>query len=346
MPRPLSVLGLAALLGAATILAACSSDEGTFAFPIPSIAPSPAPPPPPEPPPPKPIGPPGRLSGLPTRPGSPVLAVKVDATSGARPQAGVGQADVVYVEQVEGGLTRFLAVFNSRLPARVGPVRSVRTDNVDLLAQYGAIAFAYSGGQPAALSVVQASSLVDDGFDRLPGQYAVDPGRGAPYNLFIDPEALLAVRKGDGARDTGLRFNAAKPPKLGAGGTVSLAYPSAQYVFTYDKSSKSYRVTQDGTPLLDDAGKAVEVANVVVQRVVQITTGLKDIAGNFTPANLTTGEGDVTVFRDGHPVEGTWSRPEVAAPTRWRTARGADISLRPGSTWVLLAPAFAPLSAQ
>lgn len=342
---------LAAALGVATLgagaggLAACSGpDLVALQLPAPPPTAPPSPPPAPAAVVAKPVGPPGRLSGLPTRPGSPVLAVKVDATAGARPQAGLRQADVVYVEQVEGGLTRLLALFNSRLPDRVGPVRSVRTDNVELLAQYGRIAFAYSGGQPAALAVVRAGNLVDDGFDTLPGHYAADPARFAPYNLFVHPTDLLAAGHGDGARDTGLRFAAGRPPRAGAGREVSLAYPSAQYVFSYRPASKDYAVTQDGAPLLDDTGKPVVAANVVVQRVVQISTGLTDVAGNVTPANLSTGQGEVSVFRDGHVLAGTWSRASASAPTRWRTPRGADVALRPGTTWVLLATAGAPLA--
>jgi len=339
-----------ALTVAAGLLAACGGGAPrgvALGLPLPSLRPFPAPAPASAPATPKPsVGPPGRLSGLPTKPGSGVLAVKVDGTAGGRPQAGLGSADVVYVEQVEGGLTRFLAVLNSRLPARIGPVRSVRTDNVDLLAQYGKVAFAYSGGQPAALSVVRGSTLVDAGFDTLTGLYHPDGGRPAPYNLFVDPAEALKAAPGDGAHDVGMRFDVRKDPKTGAGVEVALGYPSAQYVFTYDRPSRQYGVTQDGVVLTDDGGGPLRVANVVVQRVVQVATGLKDVNGNYTPANITTGTGVVTVFRDGHAVEGTWSRPASTNPTRWRTPRGADVSLRPGSTWVLLATAGAPLSAK
>lgn len=334
-PVPAVALLVVALLGA------CGEQRVRLFLPVPA-PPSPASTAAPS----MPVGPPGRLSGIPTRAGAPVLAVKVDATAGGRPQAGVGAADVVYVEQVEGGLTRLLAVFNSRLPTRVGPVRSVRTDNVELLAQYGRVAFAYSGGQPAALSVVRASPLVDLGFDGYSGQYAVDPGRPAPYNLFINPEALLSVRTSDGARDTGLRFEVARAPRAGAGTAVSLAYPSARYDFSYDPAVRAYRISADGTPLLDDAGSPVRAANVVIQRVAQVLTDLQDVNGSYTPAHSTIGAGAVTVFRDGHSVEGTWSRAAAEAPTRFRAEGGVDIALRPGSTWVLLAPAAAPLAAR
>jgi len=312
---------------------------------LPAVAAEPAPPAPPPPPPPSP--PPGRLSGLPTRPGSPVLAVKVDNTAGARGQDGLEAADVVYVEQVEGGLTRLLAVYNSRLPPRIGPVRSVRTDNVELLAPYGAIAFAYAGGQPAALAVVRRSPLLDDSYDAVTAAYAVDPSRRAPYSLFLDPAAALRLRAGVGAADVGMRFDVARPPRNGAGGAVTVGYPSARVSFRYDAASHSYTVSRDGVALTGTGGTPVRAANVVVQRVaVAAATGLVDVLGHPSPATSTTGSGEVTVFRDGSRVDGRWSRPASAAPTHWRTLRtGADISLRPGTTWVVLASPAAPVTA-
>jgi hypothetical protein len=78
-----------------------------------------------------------------------VYGVKIDDTATARPQLGISSADIVYVEQVEGGLTRLLAVFGSTLPAQVGPLRSVRASDTQILAQYGPVGLAFSGGAPA-----------------------------------------------------------------------------------------------------------------------------------------------------------------------------------------------------
>ena len=69
----------------------------------------------------------------------PVLVVKLDDTSFAHPQVGLRSADVVYIEQVEGGLTRLVAVFSSKIPSQIGPVRSARISNIELLSQYGKV---------------------------------------------------------------------------------------------------------------------------------------------------------------------------------------------------------------
>ena len=77
----------------------------------------------------------------------PVLVVKLDNTRNSEPHEGLEDADVVYLEQVEGGLTRYAAVFSTRIPTSIGPIRSARISDIDLFAQYGKVAFAYSGAQ-------------------------------------------------------------------------------------------------------------------------------------------------------------------------------------------------------
>ena len=90
-----------------------------------------------------------------------VLAVKIDNLAPARPQTGFTGADIVYVLPVEGGLSRFMAVFSSRFPSVIGPVRSAREDDLELLRQFGRPAFAYSGAQPQLLPVVERARTVD-----------------------------------------------------------------------------------------------------------------------------------------------------------------------------------------
>lgn len=345
-PRPRAAPAAGLLVGAAlaalAALAACSgSGHARIARPPPP-APTTAPATPSPPPPARParhdIGPPGRLSGQQTRPGSPVLAAKIDNTTAARPQAGIRAADVVYVEQVEAGLTRLLALYNTQLPVRIGPVRSARRDNIDLLAQYGPVALGYSGANAAVNADVAASPLVNDGFDAQPAAYVRDPGRSAPHDLMLDPRAVLAARTGAGARDVGLHFDVRRAPQTAPGRIVHVGFPSATLDFSYDRATRKYTLVQDGIPDVDETARPVRVSNVVVQQVQQVESELVDVVGNHTPDNITVGTGAVTVYRDGHAVPGHWSRPTTADPTHWQTlATGAEISLRPGQTWVLLA---------
>jgi hypothetical protein len=132
------------------------------------------------------------LTGLPGSNG-PVLVVKVDDTRAAHPQIGLEDADVVYVEQVEGGLTRLASVFSQKLPDLIGPVRSARISDIDILAQYGRVGFAFSGAQSKFYPVINSANLVNLSADRNPSTiYYRDNTRYAPTNLILKPNLLLA----------------------------------------------------------------------------------------------------------------------------------------------------------
>ena len=320
-------------------LAACSSaphyQRLTLSFPSTRVSTAPTPTVTPTKPP---IGPPGHYSGVPTKPGSPVLAIKIENTVAGRPQAGVNDADLVYVEQVEGGLTRLLAIYNSRLPSMIGPVRSARSDNTQLLAQFGAVAFAYSGAQPAVLSVVAASNLVDVGYNDLSADYTLLPGRYAPENLFVDPRKLLAVKHGVGAKDTGLRFSTVAPPGPAAT-KASVGYPAARFLFSYDAASRSYTITQDGSLLHGLDTKLESTKNVIVQHITQVSSGEVDVLGNATPANVTVGSGTATLYRNGEAIPLHWTRGSELQPTAYSYADGGGrMHLNPGTTWIMLLP--------
>ncbi len=275
------------------------------------------------------------LTGLPARPGAKVLAVKIDNTVPAHPQIGLRDADVVYVEQVEGQLTRLLAIFASRLPAQVGPVRSARESDVALLREYGRVALGFAGASSGVLAIVRASPLLDASVDVLPGSYFCGSPlvrRRAPYNLFLHPAAVLAGRPASApVRDIGLRFGPVGGGAVARGGSLRFG-PYARIGWRYVPTSRSWAVSMDGRA--PDAAPA----NVLVQYVALRTTRFVDVLGNPTPYTVTIGSGAATVFRDGRRLDGRWSRPSAAAGTRFTDAHGHDLLLRPGRTWVVLAP--------
>ena len=111
----------------------------------------------------------------------PVLVVKIDDTNAAHPQIGLEDADVVYIEQVEGGLTRLAAFFSSVIPMRIGPVRSARISDIEIMSQYGRVAFAYSGAQKKLLPVIAAANVANLGAQaQSPTIYTRDAARNAP----------------------------------------------------------------------------------------------------------------------------------------------------------------------
>src|SRR6266567_7752065 len=149
------------------------------------------------------------FTGEPAASPGPVLAVKIDNLAPARPQTGLTDADIIYVIPVEGGLSRILAVFSSHFPPVIGPVRSAREDDLELLAQFGRPAFAYSGAQPQLLPVVEKARIADLYAGRV-GGYFRDPRRIAPHNLYAHTSQLLAGAPGAStAHDIGFRFGPA-----------------------------------------------------------------------------------------------------------------------------------------
>ena len=138
-----------------------------------------------------------------------VLAVKIDNIVYARPQTGINSADIVYVLPVEGGLTRFLTIFSSHVPPVIGPVRSARQDDLELLHQFGRPGFAFSGAQPELLPVVERAHIVNL-YAGVTNGYFRNNSRIAPYNLFAESKVLLAEsRHASKAHNIGFTFGAA-----------------------------------------------------------------------------------------------------------------------------------------
>src|SRR5712691_10541901 len=146
-----------------------------------------------------------------------VLAVKVDNIVNARPQTGLAHADTVFVLPVEGGLSRFLAIFSSDYPRVIGPVRSAREDDLELLRQFGRPAFAYSGATATLLPYIQRTARIVNLYSGNTRGYYRDTSRGAPSNLYAHTRQLLAQAQGASkARDIGFRFG---PPPPGGRAT-------------------------------------------------------------------------------------------------------------------------------
>ncbi len=336
MPRPAPVL-LSVLMGLAMTLAGCAGSGGSAATTSPALAHPDA----------VPTGSatgapgpsvPAAPSASPTAPWltSPILAVKIDNTAAARPRIGLGAADIVYVEPVEGGLTRLLALFSSRLPAQVGPVRSARESDVALLGNYGAVAFAFSGGSAQTLATVSRGTQVNVSYDSSTRGFRREPSRPAPYNVIGDPAVLLArsaviAHPGDPGWRPG-------PGPAGAAPAVRVdaAYPACRLSFAWDGAIGRYLLTTDGRPELDETGRQVGAASVVVLTVPVTMSSNVDVAGAPTPVVGLVGSGPARVLRDGQLSTGTWARSAVAAPTILSTSAGAPMTLAAGPLWVLL----------
>ncbi|MFD4375762.1 DUF3048 domain-containing protein [Streptomyces sp. NPDC058486] len=277
------------------------------------------------------------LTGLPARPG-PVLAVKIDNVPAARPHTGLGAADLVYVEQVEGGFTRLLAVYSSRVPDSIGPVRSARESDISLLRPFGQPALAYSGAQGKLTPLLRAAPLDLVAQANAPQAFRRSADRPAPYNLYLRPErALAAAPDASDVRPIGLRFGAAP-----AGGTATASetvrFPAARYTFTWSAAADGWRVAMDGRAATSTDSGPLTPATVVVQRVTIRPSEFKDVTGAVSPYTVTTGSGTATVLRDGRAYEARWSRPDPAGGTTFTTPDGRPLAFAPGQVWIVLAP--------
>ena len=313
-------------LSTALLLVACSSPQSS---PIgATTASTPPPPPPPHY---------NALSGR-IAPDGQVLAVKIDDTEAAHPQIGLEDADVVYVEQVEGGLTRLATIFSSKIPARIGPVRSARISDIDLLAQYGKVAFAYSGAQRKMLPIIAAANLFNLGAQReSPVFYPRDFARVAPVNLILKaPQLLAKAPSAVRAHNVGWSFGSAP---LGGKPLISVmvVWPTSRYRAIWSSVEKRWLLEHDRSPDLAASGVHLGPSTLVIQQVQIHPSQFGDKRGNNTPKSETIGTGQGWILRDGNSYAATWSRTGMADGTHWKLTDGTEILFAAGPIWVFLA---------
>lgn len=318
-----ALVGLALSLAlSASVLAACSSGDETVAptsTPTTTVEPEPT----------------TLLSGRRGTDGQ-VLAVKLDNTVNSHPHAGLLAADVVYLEEVEYGLTRIMGVFSSRYPKVVGPVRSARESDLEILEQYGSVAFAFSGSNPKIVAEINQAPLYPLSHDAGTSGYSRNPDRTPPWDLFADPDELLSqARKATEAKDVGFTFDEQTPSGGKKVRGFTAFWPSAEARFAWSKKAERWLLWMDGSPAMTTEGPQLGGTTVIIQRVDVYPSTLVDTNGAATPTTETVGTGDAWMFRDGRVWPVTWSRPTAKAGTTW-TYKGSQVALDPGQVWILL----------
>lgn len=277
------------------------------------------------------------FSGLAGGLGRPVLVVKYDNTRYAQPHTGLRSADLVYVEEVEWGLTRLAAVFATTQPEAVGPVRSARISDIELLAQFGHPAFAYSGSQHKLRPVLARAPLYDVSQDQGPKGWFRHRSRPAPYNLFGRTSALLArAPEASGAADIGFVFSGTAPVGGRAVRTAVVPYPDSQAKFVWNAQAGLFDVWLNKRPARATEGGIQHASTVVIQFVRQTDSGYGDRYGGRTPLLRTVGTGKAWVLRDGRAWPVTWSRPDATTGTVFTGADGEVVPFSPGQVWVVL----------
>lgn len=271
----------------------------------------------------------------------PVLVVKIDDTNAAHPQIGLEDADIVYIEQVEAGLTRLAAVFSSKIPQRIGPVRSARISDIEILSQFGRVAFAYSGAQRKLLPVIASANLQDLGAQRQsPTIYTTDPNRFSPYAMVLRADLLMQriIDQGyqiDSAKNIGFKFGDLQEGGLDTA-KVEMRWPSAKYSGQWSENESRWLLTHNDSLNLSDAGNVLGPTTLIIQMVSITPSEYGDKFGGVTPFSNTIGTGKAYVLRDGQRYMTTWSRIDADSGTTFTLPNGEVINFDPGQIWIAL----------
>ncbi|AMB59289.1 hypothetical protein AWU67_10915 [Microterricola viridarii] len=269
----------------------------------------------------------------------PALAAKIDNHEGARPQLGLERTDIVFEELVEGGLTRYVAIWHSDLPDEVGPVRSVRPMDPDIVTPFGGI-IAYSGGQEVFVDMMMNTPVVNAVFDfDDTGLFYRDDVHESPHDVIVRATELVG-------RHTELpappaQFEYAEASAVPTSVTEGPGHSALQLRFSdsrwpswvWDAAGGGWLRSQEGEPDLDAAGAQLRASNVVTLLVEIDEDTFPDI-----PRTLMIGAGEAWVSSGGSTVHGIWRKDSPAGSIRLVSDLGTPILLAPGNTWVELVP--------
>ncbi len=298
------------------------------------------------------------------------LAVKVENDPAARPQSGLLGADVVYEELVEGGVTRFCALFLSQDVSVIGPCRSARPSDIDI-AFFHLPLFACSGGAPGMMTQIKQAGML--GIEEDGAHFWRDKSRRAPHNLYTStallrealaswqddynqlPATSFAFMSAGDAAEAVAAFseatsgggdtdgNAEGNAENSAGQTatsIDIAYGNACDVhYDYAVNGDGYLRTVNGHPNTDlTTGAQLQPTNVIVQYVQVQPSGLKDVMGADSPDSIVIGTGKAVIFSGGKVIDATWSKSSRNVPTVYKDLSGDVVQLHPGQTWVNFIP--------
>ena len=288
------------------------------------------------------------------------IAMKVDnyssgpAPAEARPQSGLDYADIIFEEQVEGAITRYAAVFQCHdAPGLVGPIRSARWTDIQMLTQLGHPILVHVGGIAPVLSLINSSALVNLDLGTNGSLETNPPGRYAPYDTYTTTQAVWALEKPHSTPPAPIFTYSSTAPSGQAVSQVHLDWSGTSDIYWRWSSAtgtwlRFYNVGSASAPLIKPDvladGVQNQVQNVIVQDV-NITYGpwVENSGGGLeAESHILGNSGKAYVFRNGVMVNGTWVASPTGAPTKFLDGAGKVIALEPGRTWVEIYPAGAP----
>ncbi|ROS76696.1 DUF3048 domain-containing protein [Cellulomonas sp. PhB143] len=275
----------------------------------------------------------------------PALAVKVENSPQARPQSGLDAADVVWEEVVEGGITRFAVVYQSRVPGSVGPIRSVRPMDPNIVEPLRG-PLVYTGGQPVFLRAVDRAGIQSIVMDKGDPGFHRDRSRSAPHNVYADPHDFYA--QADSRHDSPPPAQLAFAESAGQSDVVTEGTPATRVTarfspaqtsaWAWDAKSKRYLRSDGSEPAITPGGDRLGATNVVTLGVKVVDTKYKDPAGAPVPDTVVVGSGKGVVAAGGRSLRIAWSKKSAAAPLVLKDSAGDPVELAPGTVWIELVP--------
>lgn len=264
--------------------------------------------------------------------GRPALVVKIDNHPKSRPQWGLNQADIVFEENVEQ-LTRFAAVYHSQGSDPVGPIRSGRIQDINLLASFNGPLFAWSGGNAQVSAAIRKSTMVDLSHSSAneAGGFRRESSRVAPHNLVAETSKLWTLAPAD-AKPPVPQFEyradgETVPTDSKPAGAVKISMDGVDIMWEWSPENLTFVRSQDDKPHVDMQDVRINAPNVVVVSVVYTRSG-------SSPVAKSVGSGEVWVYTAGKLIQGSWERLDPFKPFVFKDTNGAVIKLTPGRTWV------------
>lgn len=264
--------------------------------------------------------------------GRPALVVKIDNHPKSRPQWGLNQADIVFEENVEQ-LTRFAAVYHSQGSDPVGPIRSGRLQDINLLASFNGPLFAWSGGNAQVSAAIRKSTMVDLSHSSAneAGGFRRESSRVAPHNLVAETSKLWTLAPAD-AKPPVPQFEyradgETVPTDSKPAGAVKISMDGVDIMWEWSPENLTFVRSQDNKPHVDMQDVRINAPNVVVISVVYTRSG-------SSPVAKSVGSGEVWVYTAGKLIQGSWERLDPFKPFVFKDTNGAVIKLTPGRTWV------------
>lgn len=265
------------------------------------------------------------------------LGVKIENSDSARPQEGLNAADIVYETMVEGGITRFNCIFQSRLPKELGPVRSARLSDIWIVPQYGTLLY-FSGANSQVAARIRNHGIDNMSQSKAPSLYHRITFKAAPHNLYMSTKNAYGLAKSKGFSTTfdrkGLDFGTPSLEETKTATTIKIPFSYyARISWKYDASSNAYlRFNNDVVHRDSATGKQVKATNIVVLWAKYTAQTKLDHAGSVTYDVDLGGSGDASIFKDGTRTDVTW-KADKNTPPRFIDKEGNTVKLNPGKTW-------------